>query len=57
MKIIGLDIGTTSICGICCDTDNGNIIESVTRPNDSFIIGENSWEKLQNPKRIITIIN
>ncbi len=57
MKIIGLDIGTTSICGICCDTENGKILKSITRENDSFIISKNSWEKIQNANRIIDIIN
>ena len=56
MKIIGLDIGTTSICGICCDTCSGNIVKSITRENDSFINTENSFEKLQDPNRILAII-
>lgn len=54
MKIIGIDIGTTSICGIVFDTDSKNIIASKTLPNDSFIKTENSYEKIQKP---VTIMN
>ncbi len=56
MKIIGLDIGTTSICGICCDTDNGEIIKSVTLPNNSFIKTDSSYQKIQDPKIIIETV-
>lgn len=54
MKIIGIDIGTTSICGIVFDTDSKNIIASKTLPNDSFIKSGNSYEKIQKP---VTIMN
>ena len=30
MKAIGIDIGTTSICGIVIDLDSGDIIKSRT---------------------------
>lgn len=49
MYIIGLDIGTTSLCGILCDAGSGEIVKSVTRPNDTFLPTNYAWEKLQNP--------
>ena len=57
MKIIGIDIGTTSICGIVFDTDTQNIIASKTLPNNSFIKTENSYEKIQNPEMIMNTVH
>ena len=48
MKAVGLDIGTTSLCGICCDTQTGEIVQSVTIANDSFLPAEHPWEKVQD---------
>lgn len=48
MHIIGLDIGTTSVCGICCDADTGKVVETITVPNNAVIAGENAWEKMQD---------
>lgn len=53
MYIIGLDIGTTSVCGICCERENGEIVQTITRPNPGFIHGSHSWEKLQDAKALI----
>ena len=54
MYIIGLDIGTTSVCGILCDADSGEICRSVTRPNDTFLPTEHPWEKQQDPVVLMT---
>ncbi|MBQ2973739.1 MAG: hypothetical protein IJE19_05235 [Clostridia bacterium] len=48
MKIIGIDIGTTSICGVAVETENGEILKSLTKPNNSFFKSEKSYEKIQN---------
>ncbi len=56
MKIIGLDIGTTSICGVCVNGENGEITKSVTKANDSFIKSEKSFEKIQNPDMIMETV-
>ncbi|MBQ2904100.1 MAG: hypothetical protein IJE48_06855 [Clostridia bacterium] len=53
MKIIGIDIGTTSICGVLVDTENGEIIKSLTKANDSFIETDKSYEKIQNTEVIM----
>lgn len=52
MKAIGLDIGTTSICGILADCETGAAERAVNRPNDTWIAAPHPWEKLQDPKRI-----
>jgi len=38
MRMIGLDIGTTSVSGICCDENIGEIIQSITVPNQASIM-------------------
>lgn len=56
MYSIGLDIGTTSVCGILVDLNSGCVELSRTLPNDTFIKTENPAEKLQDPKRLIEIL-
>ena len=53
MKAIGIDIGTTSVCGVVIDIDSGSVIDSVTKNSDAFIESENSWEKIQSVDKII----
>ena len=48
MKVIGIDIGTTSICGISADAESGKILKSVTLPNNSFISTPNEYERIQD---------
>lgn len=55
MKFIGIDIGTTSICGVASD-ENGRITESVTLPNNSFIKTEYDYERIQDPDLIIATV-
>lgn len=52
MNVIGLDIGTTTICGIAVDAESGKLLKSVTLDNDSFIDGK-PFEKIQSPEAII----
>ncbi|MBQ8026896.1 MAG: hypothetical protein IJ261_02140, partial [Clostridia bacterium] len=52
MNVIGLDIGTTTICGIAVDAESGELLKSVTLDNDSFIDGK-PFEKIQSPEMII----
>lgn len=54
MYAIGIDIGTTSICGVVIDADTGEVVCSRTEQNDTFVKTENSWEKIQNVEKIIT---
>ena len=56
MYSIGLDIGTTSVCGVLHSITDGTIIKTVTLANDTFIETENSWEKIQDTKKLIGIL-
>lgn len=56
MKIIGIDIGTTSICGVCTDSENGSILRSVTMKNDSFIRTDNDFERIQDVGKIMDTV-
>lgn len=49
--LIGLDIGTTSICGVAVGT-SGELIASVERPNDSAVSGLPAGRAEQDPVRI-----
>lgn len=55
MKTLGLDIGTTTICAVLFDAGTGKTIETAAVPNDSFINTGNSWEKIQDPGRILSL--
>lgn len=52
LKILGLDIGTTTISAVVTDAENGKILDSRTVKNDSVIAGS----KLQNPEIIIDTV-
>ena len=53
MKVIGIDIGTTSICGISVDTESGRVLKSETLPNDAFIKTDFEFERIQDPEKIM----
>ncbi|MDI4648214.1 sedoheptulokinase [Cohnella hashimotonis] len=50
--VIGLDIGTTSLCATAVDTRNGSAARTIVRPNHAAIAGEAPDERLQDPDRI-----
>ena len=56
MKAIGIDVGTTTVCGIVMDAENGKIVDVQTLSNDSVINGE-SFEWLQDPNRIWELVH
>jgi len=55
MYAIGIDIGTTSICGIVLDTDTGTVVRSCTRESNAFIKTDNLWEKIQDTDKLICL--
>lgn len=57
MKILGLDIGTTGICGIVYDTQSKKVIQSVGRANKSFIDSVKPYERMQDVNIILTAVN
>ena len=52
MKILGIDIGTTSITALLLDTEKKSVIKSQTLKNDTFIEGK-AFEKIQDPFAIL----
>ena len=55
MKVIGIDIGTTSICGVLLDAENGKVLKSKTVNSEAFIDTPNEWEKIQDVAKVIAI--
>lgn len=53
MKAIGIDIGTTSVCGVLINAANGCVEKSVTKNSEAFISTENEWEKIQSVDKIM----
>ncbi len=57
MKLIGLDIGTTSICGVRMNVQNGMLEDSVTVNDNVWLKEKSLFEKIQNPEKIYSIVN
>ena len=53
MKILGIDIGTTTISAVVADSKNKEVIQAYTVENQSFLKSEKVWEKVQNPQSIL----
>ncbi|MDD6324873.1 MAG: FGGY family carbohydrate kinase [Lachnospiraceae bacterium] len=52
MKIIGIDIGTTSISSVVLDEETKIQVAAKTLPNDTAISGQD-WERMQDADRIL----
>lgn len=50
MKLLGLDIGTTTVSAVV--VEEGKVLSSLTLKNGSFLPTENAWEKIQDPAYI-----
>lgn len=55
MRAIGIDIGTTSVCGILIDAATGRIEKSIAKNSNAFIKGCAVWEKIQSVDKIMTV--
>ena len=56
MKIIGIDIGTTTISGVVVEVDerrHSTVIEARTIENGCFIPTEHEWERIQDAEQIV----
>lgn len=53
MKAIGIDIGTTSVCGIL--TAEGAVIKSITKNSEAFIKTGRDWEKIQDAEKLLSL--
>ena len=54
MRAIGIDLGTTSICGVLMDTQTGKVLRSRTENSNAFIDGAH-FERKQSPEKIISL--
>ena len=54
MKAIGIDIGTTSVCGVLLSAENGEVLKTVTKNSNAFMEGCADWEKIQNVDILIS---
>ncbi|MFT3983106.1 MAG: FGGY family carbohydrate kinase [Lachnospiraceae bacterium] len=52
----GIDIGTTTICGLVIDSASGEVISRRTIQNDSALSGMSEEEQLQEPEKIIEVV-
>ncbi len=52
MKAIGIDLGTTSICGVLIDAQSGRMLRSITKANTAAMQNGRSFERIQNPGAI-----
>ena len=55
MRVLGLDIGTTTVCGTVVDVSTGDVVAVKTLANDTFIEGE-SFERRQDPDKIFALV-
>ncbi len=53
MKLLGLDIGTTTVSAVV--VEDGHVLASSTVKNDSFLPSAHPWERIQDPNRIRTL--
>lgn len=55
MKTIGIDIGTTTVCAVLADVQSGELLDVKTLANDAHLTSERSWERIQEPERILDL--
>lgn len=53
MRVIGVDIGTTTISLVVLDTDSGEVFECVNTPNTAARPGAQPFERVQDPETIV----
>ncbi|WP_379152563.1 sedoheptulokinase [Paenibacillus sp. sgz5001063] len=58
MRIIGIDIGTTSITGMVYDLEQRRTLHSITEKNAAQLnVSQQEWERLQDPSIILNIVH
>lgn len=57
MRVIGVDIGTTTISLVVLDTDSGEVLECVNTPNPAAYPGAQPFERLQDPEKIVAQVS
>ena len=56
MKIMGIDIGTTTVSVVMTDTETGKLLAKETVEHNSFLRSSKPEQKLQDPERIYEIV-
>ena len=56
MKIMGIDIGTTTVSIVMADTETGKLLARETVEHNSFLQSSKPEQKLQDPERIYEIV-
>ena len=56
MKVMGIDIGTTTISMVLTEADTGKMIAKETVEHRSFLKSEIPEQKIQDPERIYEIV-
>ena len=56
MKIMGIDIGTTTVSVVMTDTETGKLLARETVEHNSFLRSSKPEQKLQDPERIYEIV-
>lgn len=54
--LLGIDIGTSSVCALLCSLESGETVKSVTLENNAFINTAFSYEKAQDPAAIVSTV-
>lgn len=54
IRAIGIDIGTTTICGLVLDGATGEVLDTITVPNQAVITKTQWWEKLQDASVLVS---
>ncbi len=55
-RSIGLDIGTTTLCALVLDGETGELLETLTIPNNSAQKSDQAREQIQDPQVILARI-
>ncbi len=53
MKVVGLDLGTTSICASLVDGETGEVLDVAKTENFFAVKSAHAWERLQDPEKIL----
>lgn len=55
MKLLGIDIGTSTICGVLYDTETKET-KSLSKANNTWIESCETWERIQDAELIVDIV-
>lgn len=55
MRLIGIDIGTSSVCAVAIEKETGDCLARETVTSDAFCDSEFPFEKIQDTEKIIAI--